>query len=70
MEMNKDEALRCCDIAARLLREGDYARAEKFVQKSLKLFPTEQAGGTRQNSILKDRCLYAVHVFDSNISSF
>eukprot|EP00053_Salpingoeca_punica_P010904 m.97383 g.97383 ORF g.97383 m.97383 type:complete len:416 (-) comp15527_c1_seq1:1454-2701(-) len=44
MEMNKDEALRCCDIAARLLREGDYARAEKFVQKSLKLFPTEQAG--------------------------
>ncbi|KAF9091176.1 hypothetical protein BGX23_005410 [Mortierella sp. AD031] len=43
MEVNKDEALRCLDIARRHLVTGNYASARKFGQKSISLFPTSDA---------------------------
>ncbi|KAG0369278.1 hypothetical protein BGX24_002477 [Mortierella sp. AD032] len=43
MEVNKDEALRCLDIARRHLLTGNYASARKFGQKSISLFPTSDA---------------------------
>eukprot|EP00339_Tiarina_fusa_P009948 CAMPEP_0117018842 /NCGR_PEP_ID=MMETSP0472-20121206/14526_1 /TAXON_ID=693140 ORGANISM="Tiarina fusus, Strain LIS" /NCGR_SAMPLE_ID=MMETSP0472 /ASSEMBLY_ACC=CAM_ASM_000603 /LENGTH=441 /DNA_ID=CAMNT_0004723623 /DNA_START=30 /DNA_END=1355 /DNA_ORIENTATION=- len=39
MEVNKDEAERCRDIAARALRQQQYERAVKFFKKSLSLYP-------------------------------
>jgi len=43
MESNKDEALRCIDIASRFITEENYSQALKFLKKSLNLYPTEQA---------------------------
>ncbi|KAF9199859.1 hypothetical protein BGZ49_009967, partial [Haplosporangium sp. Z 27] len=43
MEVNRDEALRCLDIAKRQLGAGDLAKAKKFAGKSISLFPTPEA---------------------------
>ncbi|KAF9182976.1 hypothetical protein BGZ50_004603 [Haplosporangium sp. Z 11] len=43
MEVNKDEALRCLDIARRHLNIGNYASARKFGGKSISLYPTPEA---------------------------
>ncbi|KAG0364122.1 hypothetical protein BGZ54_007825 [Gamsiella multidivaricata] len=43
MEVNKDEALRCLEIARRHLSSGNYAAARKFGLKSTTLFPTPEA---------------------------
>lgn len=37
--MNKDEAERCRDIAARALQQGNHDKAIKFLKKSLSLYP-------------------------------
>lgn len=47
MEVNKDEAYRCLDRARHYLTEGDIEKAEKFINKSKKLFPTTEADGKR-----------------------
>ncbi|KAF9978356.1 hypothetical protein BGZ73_002739 [Actinomortierella ambigua] len=43
MEVNKDEALRCLDIARRHLASDNFASARKFGNKSISLFPTPEA---------------------------
>ncbi|KAF9899643.1 hypothetical protein EC991_008525 [Linnemannia zychae] len=43
MEVNKDEAQRCLDIARRHLNSGNYSSAKKFANKSIALFPTPEA---------------------------
>ncbi|KAF9429300.1 hypothetical protein BGZ76_001517 [Entomortierella beljakovae] len=43
MEVNRDEALRCLDIARRQMNSGDFAKARKFAAKSTSLFPTPEA---------------------------
>lgn len=45
MEVNKDEAYRCLDRAQYYINEGDVEKAEKFINKSKKLFPTSEADG-------------------------
>jgi DnaJ family protein B protein 12 len=40
MEVNKDEALRCVEVARKYYNSGDYERAKKFISKSLGMFPT------------------------------
>ncbi|XP_013105868.1 dnaJ homolog subfamily B member 12 [Stomoxys calcitrans] len=42
-EGNKDEAMRCIDIAVQALTEGKLEKAEKFLLKAEKLFPTPKA---------------------------
>ncbi|GAN08732.1 DnaJ homolog subfamily B member 14-like [Mucor ambiguus] len=42
MESNKDEALKCLSIAKSSLEKGDYAKALRFTEKSIRLFPTAQ----------------------------
>ncbi|XP_023345928.1 dnaJ homolog subfamily B member 12-like isoform X2 [Eurytemora carolleeae] len=42
MESNKDEADKCLDIAERCVQQGDKAKAEKFVQKAMKLYPSKR----------------------------
>ncbi|XP_055374136.1 dnaJ homolog subfamily B member 14 [Condylostylus longicornis] len=43
MEGNRDEAFRCIEIARKALTEGKLERAEKFLSKAEKLFPTKEA---------------------------
>lgn len=42
MESNKDEALKCLSIAKKSLESGDYSKALRFTEKSIRLFPTSQ----------------------------
>ncbi|KAI7887675.1 uncharacterized protein EV154DRAFT_520392 [Mucor mucedo] len=42
MESNKDEALKCLSIAKNSLALGDYSKALRFTEKSIRLFPTSQ----------------------------
>lgn len=46
MEGNKDEAKRCVELGENYIAEGKYDKAEKFLGKAQKLFPTEKAEGT------------------------
>ncbi|KAG0043459.1 hypothetical protein BGZ83_011389 [Gryganskiella cystojenkinii] len=43
MEVNKDEAARCLDIARRHLSTANFATARKFGLKSISLYPTPEA---------------------------
>ncbi|XP_058452508.1 dnaJ homolog subfamily B member 14-like [Malaya genurostris] len=43
MEVNKEEAQRCITIAIAAVKIGNVERAEKFLQKSIKLYPTKEA---------------------------
>ncbi|KAI8642677.1 hypothetical protein BD408DRAFT_366058 [Parasitella parasitica] len=53
MESNKDEALKCLSIAKSSLGLGDYAKALRFTEKSIRLFPTAQ--GERLLSLVKEK---------------
>lgn len=46
MESNRDEAERCIHIAAQALRDSKLDRAEKFLNKAEKLYPTQKAKGS------------------------
>lgn len=46
MESNRDEAERCIQIAAQALREFKTEKAEKFLRKAEKLYPSQKAKGT------------------------
>lgn len=45
MEVNKDEAERCIDLAEKFIKECNREKAEKFLHKAERLFPTERAKG-------------------------
>lgn len=45
MESNRDEAERCIQIAAQALRDSKLEKAEKFLKKADKLYPTQKAKG-------------------------
>lgn len=42
MESNKDEANKCLDLAAKYLQQGNKDKAEKFVRKAEKLYPSQR----------------------------
>ncbi|XP_062859005.1 dnaJ homolog subfamily B member 12b [Trichomycterus rosablanca] len=43
MEVNKDEAERCIDIAINAIRDNEADKAKRFLEKAQKLFPTDKA---------------------------
>ena len=43
MEVNREEALRCLDLAIKARQEGNPSRATRLAEKSLRLFPTAKA---------------------------
>lgn len=45
MEGNRDEAERCIAIAVQALREAKIEKAEKFLNKAEKLYPSQKAKG-------------------------
>ncbi|KAJ8951632.1 hypothetical protein NQ318_012302 [Aromia moschata] len=49
MEGNKDEAVRCIELAEKYIKEKNREKAEKFLHKAEKLFPTQRA----QNLLLQ-----------------
>jgi hypothetical protein len=45
MDVNKDEAERCIEYAERFILDGEKDKAEKFLRKAERLFPTQKAKG-------------------------
>lgn len=45
MEVNKDEAERCIEVAEKYVLEGHFEKAEKFLVKADRLYPTQKAKG-------------------------
>lgn len=45
MEVNRDEAERCIDIATAALSNDLPEKAQRFLEKAQRLFPTEKARG-------------------------
>ena len=43
MEVNKDEAERCIEYAEKYISEGSTDKAEKFLHKAERLYPTQKA---------------------------
>lgn len=43
MDSNKDDALRCIEVAEKYIREKNKEKAEKFLYKAERLFPTQRA---------------------------
>jgi len=48
MESNKDEAEKCIQIAQESFNAGDRAKAERFLNKAERLYPTQQAKGNNK----------------------
>lgn len=53
MDGNKEESLRCIDLATNYMKLGDRARAKRFLIKAEKLYPTQKAKGKLLNIIIK-----------------
>ena len=45
MEANKDEAFRCRDMGADAFKNGDIEKAERLLNKSMRLFPCDETRG-------------------------
>jgi len=46
-EINKDESFKCLEKAEEYLQSKQFDLAEKFILKSIKLFPMSRADGKR-----------------------
>ena len=42
MESNRDEADKCLELALKFIRDGNKEKAEKFVRKAEKLYPSRR----------------------------
>ncbi len=51
MDGNKEESLRCIDLATNYMKLGDRAKAKRFLIKAEKLYPTQKAKGKLLNII-------------------
>lgn len=54
MESNKDEANKCLDIAVRYIQQGNKEKAEKFVKKAHKLYPSSKSEELLQSVLEMD----------------
>lgn len=50
MEGNRDEAERCIAIAVHAIREAKIDKAEKFLNKAEKLYPSQKAKGKQHHT--------------------
>ncbi|MFT7807193.1 dnaJ homolog subfamily B member 12 [Arapaima gigas] len=55
MEVNRDEAKRCVDIALTALRNKQLDKAVKFLEKAQRLFPTDEAKALLQSIVKNGR---------------
>uniref|UniRef100_A0A672PPP2 DnaJ homolog subfamily B member 12-like n=1 Tax=Sinocyclocheilus grahami TaxID=75366 RepID=A0A672PPP2_SINGR len=56
MEVNRDEAERCIEIAIRALEDAQPEKARRFLEKAQRLFPTRRAQGERTEPGLIQAC--------------
>uniref|UniRef100_A0A8C7HQ90 J domain-containing protein n=1 Tax=Oncorhynchus kisutch TaxID=8019 RepID=A0A8C7HQ90_ONCKI len=59
MEVNRDEAERCIDIATAALTNNQAEKAVRFLEKAQKLFPTDKARGKRRPLEKRNECQLA-----------
>lgn len=45
MDSNKDEAEKCIELGRKYFKEKNKEKAEKFLQKAERLYPTKEAKG-------------------------
>ena len=45
MDGNKEESLRCIDLALNYMKLGDRAKAKRFLTKAEQLYPSQKAKG-------------------------
>lgn len=62
MEVNKDEAERCIELARKYFTEKNKEKAEKFLQKAERLFPTKEAKGWLFKFNNKMTCTLLIYV--------
>ena len=63
--MNRDEAERCIDIAAAALADNQTEKAQRFLEKAQRLFPTDKARGKddiKDGALMIQACMYAAAV--------
>ncbi len=52
MDGNKEESLRCIDLALNYMKLGDRAKAKRFLTKSEQLYPSQKAKGRSTEFVL------------------
>lgn len=61
MDSNKDEALRCIEVAEKYIKERKKEKAQKFLYKAERLFPTQRAKGkVTDGKLIKDLRVFFV----------
>lgn len=63
MEVNRDEAERCIDIAIAALTHNQPEKAQRFLEKAQRLFPTDKAKGKMRKqaaSVGKSRSIICI----------
>lgn len=61
MEVNKDEAERCIEVAEKYVLEGHFEKAEKFLVKADRLYPTQKAKGRTKIRQFRQDTLERLH---------
>jgi hypothetical protein len=51
MEANKLDSEKCIHLASQYASKGEYEKAVRFIEKSVKLYPTEKAQSTSSFNI-------------------
>lgn len=64
MEGNKDEALHCISLAEKCVKEKNREKAERFLLKAEKLFPTQKAKGKHLLSKYLFNMTMLIHVLN------
>ena len=67
MDGNKDEALKCRELAEKYLREGKKEKALKFLEKSQKLYPSKEVEGKWKYCVVYKSALFTVNAFGLTI---
>lgn len=63
MEVNKDEAERCIEIALGALESAQPERARRFLEKAQRLFPTRRTQGERTEAGLMQALYLSVRAY-------
>lgn len=63
MDGNKDEAERCIQLAEKYIKEKNREKAEKFLHKAERLFPTQKAKGKYSALNGRQLCQFIYYIY-------
>ena len=69
MDGNKEEGLRCIDLATNYMKLGEKAKAKRFLLKAERLFPTEKAKG-RQPTVISIDFSFVIAISSSIFKNY